>query len=475
MANKTRRALVLGACGLLFLPVPLLGSAALADGLPVPGDPETNAFRNACPVADADREYRFVVAADSRGPDHGSPLNADALAAVFSAIGALDPQPRFVFFVGDLSFGFTDRISLVQEFESWQDTIRPHYPASRVYPAVGTHERVDPANSAQQAWAGFRDHFDPVGQERAPGGEPEMSCHYYNKRFNPPRDSADYYHTVYYCDFADDRFFVLNNDCIPTGHSVTGDNPNVSGCVGHELGCGQFNWVRKHLADNRRRHNFFFHHEPAFGTGSHNADGYDDPSCPNRLAAAMDNKKASRNDFVRLVGYQRGTALFSGHEHQYTWRSIHHQFVHNRLNNPERTRNSFVLVLKATPPGQQTGPATAYSYDGSPTKAPRLRLWWTSASGPPDWEGRIKASRDDAEQFRRRGGEVYLDSSDLELMRDPDRGQQRFVGLRWTSVKLPPDRTIERAEIQFTARADSTSGPRVEIRAEADAFPAPFS
>lgn len=79
MANKTRRALVLGACGLLFLPVPLLGSAALADGLPVPGDPETNAFRNACPVADADREYRFVVAADSRGPDHGSPLNADAL------------------------------------------------------------------------------------------------------------------------------------------------------------------------------------------------------------------------------------------------------------------------------------------------------------------------------------------------------------------------------------------------------------
>lgn len=439
-----------------------------------------NAFHNSCPIPAADLDYRFVVLADSRGQRSSTPLNREALSSVFAAIADLEPEPSFVFFVGDLSFGRTRREALLGEFSAWSDTVALHYPPSRVYPVFGGHERIRPAANAGQAWSGFEEYFDPVAQRREVGGQPGMSCSYYQKKFNPPRDRTDYSHTVYYCDFAQDRFFVLNNDCIPPGHSVTGDGPDEMGCVGHELGCGQLNWLRQHLVGNQRRHNFFFHHEPAFGTGAHTARRYDDPGCPPVLPHVMDSKPAPRNDFVRLLGYHGGTVLFSGHEHHYSWRSISHQLAHNRKYNPERTKNSLVLLLKASPLGQPQGPASAYSYEGAvaagdPALAPTLRLWWTSESGPPDWHGAVEAGVDDAEQFRKRQGEVYLESGDLELMRDRDRGEQRFVGLRFRNVGLPSGQPIRRAEIRFTATTDSQDGPRVLIQGESTAFAAPFS
>lgn len=432
-------------------------------------------------TAGAAIEYRFVVLADSRGEAPGSGPNGAALGAIFDAISRESPMPRFAFFGGDLVFGYTSSGALRAELDQWRQVIESSgFPVDRVYPVFGGHERVPYSGSAALAWSGFRGYFDPVAQSRRSGGERQMECRYYDRKLNPAGDGADFSHTVYFCDYGEDRFFVLNNDCVPPAHSATGDRADGDGCVGHEIGCGQFNWVRRHLEGNGKRHNFFFVHEPAYGTGAHHAAGYDDPGCPPTLAHVMDNKRAHRNDFVRLLGYNNATALFSGHEHQYVWRRIDARLLGKPLNDPDRVRSSLALLLKAAPLRQAAGPAVAYSYDGavaagSLKSAPILKLWWTSATGKPDWAGRIRARADDAEELLRRGKEVTVASTDLDLMRDEGRADQSYVALRWRNVPIPAGATIHRAELRFRSKGHSAKGPWVEIRGEAAPFAFPFS
>ena len=420
---------------------------------------------------EAPTNYRFVVVADSRG--RGSGVNEEGLSAVFSAIAELRPKPRFVFFVGDLIYGRVGLTEMRGEFDRWKNTIGMHYSPRRVFPVFGGHERTS-ATNVESVWKGFRNYFDPVSQLRR-----VMVCRYYHPKFNPADSGTDFSRTVYYCDYAGDRFFVLNNDCVPPGHSVTGGEADRNGCAPHELGCGQFSWLKKNLVANGKRHNFFFHHEPAFGSGAGEVR-LGEP-CPRRtLGYVMGTKKEPRNDYLRLLGFNGGTAIFSGHEHQYTWRSITNNFLNRPLNNPGEVEKSLALLIKAEPVGQEAGPAVAYSLEGAVAegrrgRAPTLRLWWTSATGKPDRKVIIAAGRDDAEQFHKRRGEVYLDSSDLELMRDETLGEQRFIGLRWTDVRIPDGATIQRAQVYFTAKESSPSGPTVRVMGDASPYAFPFT
>jgi hypothetical protein len=45
---------------------------------------------------------------------------------------------------------------------------------------------------------------------------------------------------------------------------------------------------------------------------------------------------------------------------------------------------------------------------------------------------------------------MLLNSGDLELMKDPDRGEQGAVGMRWTNVTIPRGAIITNAYIRFT-------------------------
>ena len=470
MKNRVLTRLVFLACGLA---VAAAGSVDGQIAKPAVSEPSPPAGRSG---AEADAAYRFVVLADSRGDGHG--LNGDALSAVFAGIADLDPAPRFVFFVGDLVYGRTSQATLRRELDEWRNVIQMHYPPNRVYPVFGGHERTV-GWGAESAWSGFRNYFDPKTQA-ARGGEPDMVCHYYERKFNPPNNRPNFSRTVYYCDYAGDRFFVLNNDCVPPSHSVAGGGTDDYGCSGHELGCGQFNWLKDKLVSNGRRHNFFFHHEPAFATGAHHARSYRDQGCPQTPRYVMGNKKSARNDFVRLLGFNNATAMFSGHEHQYTWRGVTHDFVHRPLNNPGGIERSLALLIKADPVGQAAGPAVAYSRNGAAAagrlgRAPNLRLWWNSNVGPPDWKGPIRAGRDDAEQFQKRGDAVDLTSHYLELMRDKTRGNHRFIALRWNNVPIPEGATIQKAHIYFRAAEGSAAGPRVKIMADASPFAFPFT
>ena len=95
-----------------------------------------------------------------------------------------------------------------------------------------------------------------------------------------------------------------------------------------------------------------------------------------------------------------------------------------------------------------------------------------TSAGTAIVETRVSSGGDDAEQ-RGPGERVWLDSDDIELVRD--RTVYQSVGLRFDGVALPPGATIEHAYIQFQAdRAES--GPlTLSVRAEASDDADPIS
>src|SRR5262245_13789011 len=70
-------------------------------------------------------------------------------------------------------------------------------------------------------------------------------------------------------------------------------------------------------------------------------------------------------------------------------------------------------------------------------------------------ESRVSTSTDDAEEFAT--GSMYLNSTTLQMVLY--NGGNQTVGMRWTSLGIPPGATITAAYIQFTAKeaqSDST-------------------
>jgi hypothetical protein len=63
-------------------------------------------------------------------------------------------------------------------------------------------------------------------------------------------------------------------------------------------------------------------------------------------------------------------------------------------------------------------------------------------------EVRVNQSSDDAEELE--DVSIYLNSTDLEFMKDNYRGEQSAVGMRWTNITIPLGAIITRAYIRFT-------------------------
>lgn len=90
-------------------------------------------------------------------------------------------------------------------------------------------------------------------------------------------------------------------------------------------------------------------------------------------------------------------------------------------------------------------------------------------------EVRVSAQADDAEQ-RLSSGSVYLDSSDLELIKDPEvaKGDQ-VVGIRFTNVSIPRGATITNAYVEFQVDEASNEATSLVLRGEAVNNSAAFS
>lgn len=102
-----------------------------------------------------------------------------------------------------------------------------------------------------------------------------------------------------------------------------------------------------------------------------------------------------------------------------------------------------------------TGERVAESYDGSSAAAPELIVEFYI---PVQVISQVNASSDDAEEQGANGsspGTMDLSSSDLELVRDGNDGDQ-WVGMRFTGIAIPQGATIGNAYIQYTVDEDDT-------------------
>ena len=75
----------------------------------------------------------------------------------------------------------------------------------------------------------------------------------------------------------------------------------------------------------------------------------------------------------------------------------------------------------------------------------------------------VASSNDDAEELA--DGYMYFNSTDIELINDPGRGDQ-VVGLRFTDVNIEPGRWISNAYIQFTVDEVSTGTCSLDVMVE---------
>ena len=109
--------------------------------------------------------------------------------------------------------------------------------------------------------------------------------------------------------------------------------------------------------------------------------------------------------------------------------------------------------------GRHLVTVTAHDSEGNVAESAPVTLF----VGLRALERSIAYSRDDAEELP--GGSMYLDSSDLELIDDPRRGEQ-VVGMRFTEIRVPRGAQIAEAYVQFTAQGVSTGPTDLGIQAE---------
>ncbi len=108
--------------------------------------------------------------------------------------------------------------------------------------------------------------------------------------------------------------------------------------------------------------------------------------------------------------------------------------------------------------GAYTLGARAFDNDGNSQDATPRSI--TVGAVSQVLERRIASSMDDVEENA--NGSMYTNSSDLELVADGGRGNQK-VGMRFTALDIPKGATIDRAYIQFTVDETNSGGTSLTI------------
>jgi len=89
-------------------------------------------------------------------------------------------------------------------------------------------------------------------------------------------------------------------------------------------------------------------------------------------------------------------------------------------------------------------------------------VWVGGAASANVFETRVSSDNDDAEE-KVSNGDMYLDSSDLELVND---GGDQLIGMRFTGVSIPQGATITNAYIQFTVDELDSGAANLTLRGQ---------
>jgi len=251
-------------------------------------------------------EFSFVFTCDGRTGGLGGGDTAlegiNGISARTLAAQMARHSPHLLIFTGDLINGYTTREDDFRaQLRSWKRIYGTLWHEVPIYTGMGNHEslidiyadttQVD-KQGEQSAEAVFASEFvHPMN-----GPEPERAG-------LPP-----YKGSVYSFDYAGCHFTQLNSDYWYSSHPQEHEG-NPFG----RLLPGQLEWLEKDLAAARSagaRHIFVFVHEPAFPNGGHMQDS---------LWGGGDAEGAMvRDRFWSIVTKAGASAVFSGHEHNYS-------------------------------------------------------------------------------------------------------------------------------------------------------------
>lgn len=215
---------------------------------------------------------RFVVFSDTKGKENG--INKEVLTKLLKETGKLDPEPELIVLCGDTVAGSKDEEALAGQLQDLRSLIEKYHYGKALIPVIGNHEVNNTPTDER-----YETIFSKVYGDMLP-----QTC------------LEGYNRTVFYADYENTRFIILN--AFHFGEI-------------HKISQNQLMWFLEAASVNIKN-KLVFVHSPAFPTGAH-------------MKHSLDIYPENRELFWRIVEDCNIDMVFSGHEHNYSRRKIEYK------------------------------------------------------------------------------------------------------------------------------------------------------
>ena len=251
-------------------------------------------------------EFSFAFTCDGRTGGLGGGDTAlegiNGISARALAIQMARHSPHMLIFTGDLINGYTTREDDFRaQMRSWKRIYGPLWHEVPIYTGMGNHESlIDIFPDRTQV--------DKQGQQSAEAVFASEFVHPMNGPEPERPGLPPYKGSVYSFDYAGCHFTQLNSD-----YWYSSRPEEHTGNPFGRLLPGQLQWLENDLMAARSagaHHIFVFVHEPAFPNGGHMQDSLWGGGEPEGVKV--------RDRFWTIVTQASATAVFSGHEHNYS-------------------------------------------------------------------------------------------------------------------------------------------------------------
>lgn len=212
---------------------------------------------------------KFLIFGDSKGKENG--INKKVLTKLLKESSKVNSRPTGIVLCGDNIAGSDLLEVLIGQFKDLRDLLDKYYHGIPLIPVVGNHEVNNEPTDARYEMIFSRIYEDMLPATYLDG---------YNK-------------TVFYIDYNDTRFIILNSFHYGEIHRITQK---------------QLSWFKK-VASPNIKNKIVFVHSPAFPTGAH-------------YGHCLDLYPKERDTFWKVVQDCNIDIVFSGHEHNYSRRKF---------------------------------------------------------------------------------------------------------------------------------------------------------
>lgn len=234
------------------------------------------------------RFFRFIVFGDSRDIYKG--INKTIFEKILQNINRLEVQPKFFLFSGDMANEHSTSYKANKAvLEEWKQIVEKYYPIEMFLNCIGNHERSEEA---------FNDVFNYLPNEQLPG----------------------YGRTVYYIDYDNSRFIILNSNRENKNYYQYNPEEGSIKNSGYFIDDNQKKFLENKLKNSYKKYNFIIYHAPAFPASHH-------------FGTSLDQDPIERYLFWRILDKYNVTAVFNGHEHIYSRKVINCAFNTTFKNN----------------------------------------------------------------------------------------------------------------------------------------------